>query len=386
MTAMTRPVPRRPVPAPVRVRALAAGLALVGLATMTGASDPGPSSAAALARTAWMPALLTPVPGSAVAYAVEATSDGCRAAPALRLVALRVGGTSRMVLSLPPVAPVSCEPTGDVTSLQFATSSDGVLVEKVGGRPVLYVTNDGATTWRRWGALAPTASDVLAAPRGISYLASTCSAMGLCRHYRLVAAPWAAPSWTSRPVALAALSTGVGHSVWASSVWIDQQTSRGLVIHYSRDAGATYTEWLARPLGAVTTCALTATSGAHLWAQCPTGMEVSFFVSGDAGRHWAAVSRFPFSGTGGGGFDPVSSTLAFLDYGHYWVGGPRDLFRVSGDGTAVAVGTVPCLSVERLDFVDARRGVALCYPQSNQVTGALVATADAGRTWTTLPA
>ena len=54
-----------------------------------------------------------------------------------------------------------------------------------------------------------------------------------------------------------------------------------------------------------------------LWAECPTGMLASFFYSGDAGVHWTSVSRYEYSGTGGGAFDPVSSSLAYLDFGPY---------------------------------------------------------------------
>src|ERR1035437_4699471 len=89
-------------------------------------------------------------------------------------------------------------------------------------------------------------------------------------------------------------------------------------------------------------------------------MLVSFFYSDDAGVHWTSVSRYEYAGTGGGAFDPVSSSLAYLNFGPYTTR-VKDLYAITNSGQKMtAVGNLACTSNNYLVFSDADHGLAIC--------------------------
>ena len=83
-------------------------------------------------------------------------------------------------------------------------------------------------------------------------------------------------------------------------------------------------------LGFANGCHLTPTSGKDLWAERNGGTQESFDFTTGAGARWASIPMGQYAGTGGGQFDPVSSRLAYLDYGQ--VSGPDNIFRVQNQG------------------------------------------------------
>ncbi len=82
-------------------------------------------------------------------------------------------------------------------------------------------------------------------------------------------------------------------------------------------------------------CGLDLVTPEDAWAQCPTGMLVSFFYSSDGGARWESVPQRPFAGTGGGFLAPTWNSLAYIDYGET----PNNFYRVNmRDDAAVHVG------------------------------------------------
>jgi photosystem II stability/assembly factor-like uncharacterized protein len=127
---------------------------------------------------------------------------------------------------------------------------------------------------------------------------------------------------------------------------------------------------------------MTAMTTQAIWAECPTGMDVSFFYSGDAGATWNRIlPAHGFGGTGGGTFDPVSSTVAYIDYGDS--NGPKNLYRITNEGrTGTAVAKLRCNIDSGLVFTDARNGLVACDAKNTNATTYLMRTTDGGVTWT----
>jgi hypothetical protein len=273
--------------------------------------------------------------------------------------------------------------------MQFANVSDGYAIVGAAGSTSLYVTLNGARSWHRvtlqQGArmlgLTTTTNAIYA-------ITGVCSSSGTsCGDYRIARSPLSASQWTSS-------SMPIGHSpktgVWGfpyvpaafgSEVWISEQPPGEAVIFYSRNGGRSFQKITTPKLGSVNACGLIPESAVALWADCPTGMQESFFFSKDAGATWTPVPQQPFFGTGGGFFDPVSTSLAYLDYGT-----TRPLVRITtSPRKATTVGVLSCSkinsSVNGLIFTNARDGLALCLPGDDQAAGRLERTIDGGSTW-----
>jgi hypothetical protein len=170
-------------------------------------------------------------------------------------------------------------------------------------------------------------------------------------------------------------------AAYGSEVWISEQPPGSAVIFYSRDGGRSFQKLTTPKLGSVNACGLIPESAVALWAECPTGMQESFLFSQNAGKSWTPVPQQAFYGTGGGFFDAVSTTLAFLDYG-----ATRPLVRITtSPRTATRVGVLSCSkinsSVNGLIFTNARDGLALCLPGDGQSVGRLEKTLNGGRMW-----
>jgi hypothetical protein len=110
-------------------------------------------------------------------------------------------------------------------------------------------------------------------------------------------------------------------------------------------------------------------------------MQESFFFSNDAGASWTQVPQQQFMGTGGGFFDPATTTLAYLDYG-----ATSPLVRITtSPRMATTVGVLSCSkinsSVNGLIFTNTRDGLALCLPGDDPAAGRLEKTSNGGSTW-----
>ena len=333
------------------------------------------------------PLAISQVRSSNVVY-VLATS-GCAQPSCLRLLRTNVSAESFTSVAPPPFHALHGTFTGTLRNMQFANVSDGYAIVGVTGPTSLYVTLNGARTWHRVtihkGAttlgLTTTATSIYA-------ITGVCSRNGVsCHDYRIARSPLSANRWTSSTMP-------IGHSrktgawgfpyvpdAFGSDVWISEQPPGPAVIFYSRNGGRSFQKLLTPKLGSVNACGLIPESATALWADCPTGMQESFFFSKDAGTSWIQVPQQQFMGTGGGFFDPVTATLAYLDYG-----AESHLVRITtSPRLATTVGVLSCSkinsSVNGLIFTNARDGVALCLPGDDQAAGRLEKTIDGGRTW-----
>ena len=294
----------------------------------------------------------------------------------------------------PPLSPVRDSPSGDLERLVFASARLGAaLVGQNGTTQKVYVTRDGARTWRRVNFGAPSVIDVAAGGGALYAVLGRCREVRgalRCHDYRLAHATsgggWSSVSVPSS-VTVDPFPTSTGPqlgpvAVYGRRVTIAQiSTGRTTPVRVSVDAGRTWTTWEVPwpTLTSVDGCSLTPTSPSALWAFCPTGMQVSFFHSGDGGRTWKAVAQGQFSGTGGGFFVAASSEVAYLDYGY-----PRHVLDVvrATDLVPRRVGPLPCASVTSETFSDVAHGAIICTANpSPYAAPRLMVSSDHGLHW-----
>lgn len=251
----------------------------------------------------------------------------------------------------------------------FATAHDGYALNEVKGVTALYVTLDGARSWHRQTITNDAViGGLVATSKNVYVIAMRCAKMANgntgCGHYELFRSGLAAENWTSTPIPNGNASP-YGYlgrpAVYGDMVWFSEQLHNSLLVT-SRDDGASFGTRVVPKLASTAGCYLTATSATSLWAECPTGMLESLFFSSDAGKTWTSLlsPQGPaFAGTGGGAFDPVSSDLAYIDFGQM----PRtnNVVRVTNAGRdPKAVGTLKCLEVYSIVFFDRANGLSVC--------------------------
>lgn len=352
------------------------------------------NATASAANSKFSPETLIRVASSPVIY-VEGTV-ACGHDTCLKLLRTRNNGESFADVATPPTPVVKGAPNGSWDQLVFANTNDGfALAVGVNNKGVstgseLYATRNGARTWTKIREPAGNFLSSVAVSSNTLYgVTMHCSKQTNgnegCLDYRLVHTSLSVQRWTSSPI-----PNGRSYpwgflgnvAAYGSMVWLTEGAKWSLLI-YSRDRGSALNtltpKWPA--LASVAGCDLTAFSMMKLWASCPTGMEVSFSFSDDGGGTWTAVPTDQFMGTGGGFFDPVSGTLAYLDYG-----GPRSLYRVIDAGHHLAkVGTLQCskvnFSVDSMAFTSERNGLAVCLPQDLLSLARLERTTDGGTKW-----
>ncbi len=339
-----------------------------------------------------VPEMLATVPGSRTMYVVDLV--GCQQLRCLRLYRTSVSATRFSAVSLPPLSAVSGSLTGDLNRLVFATANVGYALVGANLPWTLYETVDGARTWRpvTIGSGESILGLTVSAP-SIYVVTARCSPSGnTCRNYLVSRSTLQAHVWTSTTLPHAGetkvydgeFSPNVG--AYENDVWISEMTHAGSTIFTSHDGGKSFFPITANRLASVSGCAITAASATSLWAECPTGMDESFFHSSDGGATWSNIRSEQFSGTGGGTFDPVSANLAYLAYGEQ---GPFD--RITSGGRSVTVvGRLECSSpysaLQYLSFADETHGLVLCFPGGSWKGERLLRTSDGGVHWTPVPA
>lgn len=348
-----------------------------------------PISAGATTGPTLTPQLLARVNGSSSVFVVSTSSNFesdnpavCNYQACFHLRRTNDNGAHFTAVHLPSITFTNGSLLGNLSQVIFGTAEDGYILL---GSPVvmLKVTLDGAKTWRS-DTIAPGASilDFTATHNELYAVIAHCPKHGACTNYRLARSPLTANTWTFTVLAKWPSGMGVGMGAYGSNVWLTQQTRTTVVVFTSHNQGQTFTRSSAPKLGSVYACSITATSSTALWAQCPTGMAVSFFYSGDSGVNWNELPVKQFAGTGGGAFDPVSSTVAYLAYGPGDSPGSKNLYRVANDGrTMKAVGKLACNIVNGLVFTNAMHGLAACDRGNTQATTVLLQTSDGGATW-----
>jgi photosystem II stability/assembly factor-like uncharacterized protein len=328
------------------------------------------------------PLLLTPVNSSPVVYL--AGSITCPHSLCLRLYRTSDGGARFVAVSLPPFTFEQDYPLGSIRQIVFASSHVGYALGVSGSATTIYATFDGARTWHRSVTIRDVdVGDLTAASTSLYAVSTRCAKQANgdagCTHYRLMHSSLSAKHWTSTPI-----PNGTNYpwgflgnvAAYGNHVWLTEGAKWSILVS-SMDRGRTLQTNTIAQLGSTAECLLTAMSAQVLWAQCPGGMQSTFYRSRNGGFEWAQVPAGQWNGTGGGYFDPVSRSLAFLDYGLR--NGTYSLYRVTDYGGALTgVSTPTCSSIWSPVFVNQSDGLMLCgsYPSA-----VLERTIDGGKSW-----
>jgi hypothetical protein len=339
--------------------------------------------AATATRSEPIPLLLTGVKGTTLTFVVVAKSADCSSAGCFQLVRTHDNGATFTTLHLPPISSAPGSSLGNLSQMIFANSTDGYASLDVANSFDWYATTDGAESWQRLSA-GPGESIIELVPTHTVLYAviARCVKAYTCTNYRIAFKSLNGKRWTSESLPKPLSKGNFALAAYGSNVWINLQGPQNPLLFTSHDEGRTFSEQSASPLASVSACGVAPMSSTVLWAECPTGMLVSFFSSVDAGVHWIGVSRYEFSGTGGGTFDPVSSSLAYLNFGPFTTRA-KDLYAITNSGhTMIAVGNLACTSTNYLEFHDATHGLVICQKNGFVTSTQLLRTSNGGRNWT----
>ena len=245
--------------------------------------------------------------------------------------------TSFERVTLPPVTRARGGVAGTtLVRLVFANEMDGYATVGSVSPSALYVTANGARTWRRVMHGKDLAINVTAAKDEIIVTSVSCKPRTMdCSQYTTRRMALDGTDWVTLPrlwrtgFANNDIAYGPSVAVYGDTIW-ELQTGRGIYLWTSHNNGRTFTRAATPELGSTAGCTFTVESSQSLWAECPTGMEISFLHSSDGGARWTTVPTHQFMGTGGGTFVPVSAEVAYLDYGALEKG--PDLLRISKGG------------------------------------------------------
>jgi photosystem II stability/assembly factor-like uncharacterized protein len=334
-----------------------------------------------------VPALLSRAGNTNVVYITAST--GCAAERCLRLYRSNINASSFVKVTSPPVqGERGGRANTTLDQLIFATPKYGYALVGAYSESSMYVTTNGARTWRKVISDPDTFTTLVATSNEIYVTSVRCKPRSIeCGQTTVRRSSFSAKHWVTLP-RLWRTGTGpkdvyYGPSVaaYGNNVWEVENTNKGTALWISHNRGRTFTPVMEKfpQLGAVVNCTLTPMSNVSLWAECPTGMEESFWHSSDGGLHWTDL--FPdeqYSGTGGGAFAPVSSDVAYLDFGISLSG--RNIYRITDGGErSSAVSERNCSSVYSLVFIGASRGLMVC--NENYSTAYLLRTINGGVKW-----
>jgi photosystem II stability/assembly factor-like uncharacterized protein len=283
-------------------------------------------------------------------------------------------------------------------NVSFATPKDGYAFVGPYDASVVYVTTNGARSWHQLKSLNDLVGSIHLTDSGLFAMTAQCSLTTTnCDNYRVWRSSLNAKKWTLLPTLWKAGTDGRYYNyppeIAASRnyVWELETAPNGVAYLWtSINRGRTFSrvEVSTPELVSVSGCSLTAMSTRELWAECPTGMQVSFWHSDDGGATWHAVtdSAYQYMGTGGGAFDPLSANVAMLDYG----GTARhpNLFRITEGGARFTpIRELSCNNAAPLIFANVSDGLVLCSQDNIDTTTAILRTSNGGVTWSnvTLP-
>jgi hypothetical protein len=363
-------------------RWLAPTMALMVALAVVPAASSSSAGAAPLGRVT--PSLLARAGTSNVLYVLGTT--GCDTARCARLYRSNLDVTHFKRVSLPPL---KTERGGVADStlekLVFANPRDGFAFVGYGDFGVsMYATSNGARTWREVERVKKGQLEMYVSSSQIFVTSVHCVPRTMnCTQFVTQRSNLAARHWVSVP---RLWKTGIGSNdiyygpaiaSYGNEVW--ELESGPDYWWTSHNDGRTFTKSrLTFPqLVSVSGCSLYPKTPLLLWAECPTGMQVSFWHTSDGGAVWSPVSQSQFSGTGGGAFAPVTQTVAYLDYGG--VQGKGNIVRLSDSGrSAQVIGELNCTDATLL-FTSIRHGLAVCT--DNYTEYSLRQTNDGGATW-----
>ena len=363
-------------------------LVIVVLLLLSGLVMATQRSAEASMNPPLVPLMLAGVPGTHTVYVVSTSNLFDSSHPSAcgfgcyLLERTTDEGAHFKLLNLPRTSYLGSSLTGTLDQLVFANTFDGYALMGSGAPRSLYVTLNGGGSWHRENIASDTEILRFAATTShVVAVVARCGNTSPCTDFRLATSSLAGNHWKIRPLSNWPVGMGVGLGAFGSTIWLTQQTHSTVKLMTSHDLGVTFAERSAPLLGSVYACLMTATSNNSLWAQCPTGMESSFFYSLTSGITWNTIP-IHFNNTAGGYFAPVSSSLAFLVLGRQGSVKAKNFYRVTDQGRSLTpTGTLPCNMVNGLVFTDPTHGFAACDERNSFASTILLKTSDGGASW-----
>jgi hypothetical protein len=314
-------------------------------------------------------------------------STGCEGPSCLHLVQTTITGHRDTSVSLPPLQHFR-DGIGGTTleSLSFASELNGYALVGTTSTVTLFVTHDGATTWQKISALPGLQFQRISVSGTGTLVYAT---MAKCKSFNddcvdltvaksaLWPVHWTALQLPSIPNN--GLNGGIPDvSADVTTVWLSEWENNAEVIWRSTNEGATFHKTTEPKLVSINGCSLDLVIPEDAWAQCSTGMLVSFFYSSDAGAHWVNIPQRPYGGTSGGFFAPTWNSVAYIDYGQT----PNNVYRVNmRDDVAAHMGELNCDITESPVFM-ADGGLVVCTTnRGDSSSSALFSTSDGGTVW-----
>jgi hypothetical protein len=271
-------------------------------------------------------------------------------------------------------------PAGTVLAMVFATAKIGYILEGNSEAQQLFITTNGARTWRRvttphddtiWG-LTATGAHLYA-------MFLHCSAPNGCSSIELVHANLRAKKWSGVTLPfhqfyetepLGQLSAG------GEFVMFAEQVKRGATLYISHNGGTSFTATSHASLKSQQGCAFDSIGFRRSWAECQSGNDVSFYFTNDSGATWNPIVRHPLLLSKGGFFAEAGSDFAYIDFADT----RKNVVRINlGAQQKHGVGTLACRNVNSAVFMSVFHAYAVC----SLVNGAtkLERSINGGATW-----
>jgi hypothetical protein len=274
----------------------------------------------------------------------------------------------------------------------FANPRDGYATVGSYFPSTLYATTNGARTWHKVFSGHDESYSVTATANEVLVSSVHCiPRTDNCGQYTVRRSSLAATHWVTLPVLWKTGNRpdeqlyGPSIAAYGNDIWeLETESTQGgdVYLWTSHNLGRTFVRTKEKfpLLVSVSGCSLYPWSSLVLWAECPTGMQVSFSHSSDGGSTWIPVSQSQFMGTGGGAFDPVTGSVAYLDYGGAQA--KSNFVRLSDGGrVAKTIGELKCTD-DSFIFSTSERGLMVC--DENYTRSVVRTTDDGGVRWTQL--
>jgi hypothetical protein len=262
----------------------------------------------------------------------------------------------------------------------FATPEIGYVLEGNSEAQQLFVTTNGAHTWREASMPRGDAIWRLTATGPHLYaLLVHCSQGTGCSSMELAHAPLNASHWSGVTIPFHQFYnnqplgqvTGYGEMVMFSEPMKD-----GSKVYVSHNGGVTFVTSTHSVLKGAQGCALVAEDVQRVWTECQSGTRVTLHFSDDSGASWNVFVRRPHFFNSDGFFAMAGSGFAYVDLGT----SGRNIVRMNlGANRQHTVGTLACRNVSSAVFFGVSHGYAVCN-LANGAT-ALERSIDVGVTW-----
>ncbi len=306
----------------------------------------------------------------------------------MALYRTNAAGADRSQRTLPPLHKLHGSTKGKLRGVTFPTLKSGFALTGGFWPSALYVTRNGARNVAQgelriphdYLGIATTKHLVYAVTRVVFVQERSVLALQKSSGRDSTARQWKSFALPIAPTMMKgykAVSPVIG--VFKHSVWVSEQPPKVAVVYYSKNEAATFREVRTRTTLVSMACRLTAESNTSLWSECPTGMQVSFAHSSDAGSTWQYVKQQQFSGPAVARSTRIPRALPFSPTGS--VGSWTDSPTTDAPRRRWGRWTVPRTSttLTRCSSRRSSRGFAICTPGSGR--SAMLDTTDGGHSW-----